>query len=103
MAVLAKTEGNLLANMNAVDSAQMEIYLRDLILATDLAMHGVILKELTEKKKPLNRIWKTGKPSELQDENRTLVMCALMKCSDLSNEIRQPQMAKRWAGFVRTS
>jgi len=100
LAVLSKPETNILINLSDKDEDTVYNYLRDLILATDLAIHGIILKNLTERKRDLNRIWRSAKPGDLTDEDRKLVMCSLLKCADLSSEIRRNEVSKRWAKAV---
>ena len=69
-------------------------YLRDLILATDLSLHGIILRNMGERKKALFKQYKTSKP-ELELDDRVIIMCCLIKCSDLSNEIRYASRIRR--------
>jgi hypothetical protein len=62
-------------------------------MATDLAVHGIVLKNLAAKAKNLNRIFKQvlSNPSfrpNLTEEETILLMCTLIKCSDISNEVR---------------
>jgi len=35
-------------------------------------------------------------------QDKIIVMCCLIKCADLSNEIRPTEMAQRWAKMVIT-
>eukprot|EP01122_Echinamoeba_exundans_P012849 TRINITY_DN54_c0_g1_i3.p1 TRINITY_DN54_c0_g1~~TRINITY_DN54_c0_g1_i3.p1 ORF type:complete len:512 (+),score=89.52 TRINITY_DN54_c0_g1_i3:1037-2572(+) len=100
MAALSKPETNILLNLTQEQEDQMYTHLRDLILATDLAVHGIILKNLTERKKQLHRIWRSGSPQGLTDEDKKLIMCSMVKCSDLSNEIRKQNISRRWAKMV---
>jgi hypothetical protein len=100
MAALSKAETNILCGLTQEQEDQIYIYLRDLILATDLAIHGIILKNLTERKKVIHRLWRAGNKDGITDEDRKLIMCAIVKCSDLSNEIRRQNVAQRWAKLV---
>lgn len=100
MAALSKPETNILLNLTQEQEDQIYTHLRDLILATDLAVHGIILKNLTERKKQLHRIWRSGSPQGLTDEDKKLIMCSMVKCSDLSNEIRKQNISRRWAKMV---
>ena len=100
MSALANTETNIFANLTQEDEDQIYIYLRDLILATDLAVHGIILKSLTDRKKVLAKYVKAGSPVGMMDEDRKLIMVSLMKCADLSNEVRENNMSKNWAKLV---
>lgn len=100
MSMLAQPETNILVNLSEKELAQIYIYLRDLVLATDLAVHGIILKSLKDRNKILSKIIKSGTSNAITEEDRKLIMCALVKCSDLSNEIRKQQMSKKWAKLV---
>lgn len=100
MAALTHSETNILVNLTAEEDEQIHIYLRDLILATDLAVHGIILKNLTDRKKILAKFAKAGSGVGMNEEDRKLIMVALMKCSDLSNEVRENTMSKAWAKLV---
>jgi hypothetical protein len=64
-----------------------------------MAMHSLIVDKLAEKKKNLIRQLSKG-PSHLQHEDKLLLMLALVKCSDLSNEIRAQELARQWAKLV---
>ena len=100
MAALANPESNILANLTQEDEDQIYIYLRDLILATDLAVHGIILKSLTDRKKVLAKYAKADSAVGMNDEDRKLIMVSLMKCADLSNEVRENSLSKLWAKLV---
>ncbi|PRP87513.1 hypothetical protein PROFUN_00724 [Planoprotostelium fungivorum] len=99
VAILNKKHCNILVNLSSDELVQVYSSLRDLILATDLAIHGAILKGLEERKTELNSHWR-HKRVAMSSEDKKLVMCALMKCADLSNEIRSPQIGQRWAKLV---
>lgn len=62
-------------------------YLRDLILATDLALHGIILRNMADRKKILAKNQKIPQP-QLEPEDKVIIMTSIIKCGDLSNEIR---------------
>ncbi|XP_049849760.1 high affinity cGMP-specific 3',5'-cyclic phosphodiesterase 9A-like [Schistocerca gregaria] len=100
MSLLAEPETDIFVNLNQEQEDQIYIYLRDLILATDLAVHGIILKTLTEKKKVLAKHFKLGTGYYMSDEDRKLLMLSLIKCADLSNEVRQDKVSKQWAKLV---
>lgn len=99
MSALAHSESNILANLTQEDEDKIYIYVRDLILATDLSVHGLILKNLTERKKILAKFVKTSSQG-MEYEDRKLIMVSLMKCSDLSNEVRENNLSKLWAKLV---
>lgn len=100
MSLLAQPETNILMNLEEKDLEQIRIYLRDLILATDLAVHGLILKSLKDRNKVLAKLYKSGSGVGMNEEDKKLIMCAFMKCADLSNEIRDSSMSKKWAKLV---
>jgi hypothetical protein len=99
MAILAKPECNILLNLTPEEEDKVFIYIRDLILGTDMAMHSFIVNKLAEKKKYLARQVSKG-PSHLQQEDKILLMVTLVKCADLSNEIRAQELARQWAKLV---
>ncbi|PRP75427.1 high affinity cGMP-specific 3',5'-cyclic phosphodiesterase 9A-like [Planoprotostelium fungivorum] len=99
VAVLSKSHTNILVHLTPEQLDQVLITLRDLILATDLSLHGVILKTLGERKKALHKYWKNN-DSNMSAEDKKVVMCGLIKCADLSNEIRTQQIGQRWAKLV---
>lgn len=100
MSVLAMSETNILANLTQEQEDSAYNYLRDLILATDLAVHGVTLKALKDRLKVLQKHFKNGTGASMIEEDRKLIMCALLKCSDLSNEIRKQSISSKWAKLV---
>jgi len=97
MNILEQPECNILQNMNKESKDAVELYIRHLVLATDLALHGVIHVKLIERKKTLA---KYSHVSQMDEDDRILLMCCLLKCSDLSNEIRPTHIAKKWAKLV---
>eukprot|EP01117_Protostelium_nocturnum_P002499 TRINITY_DN1320_c0_g1_i2.p1 TRINITY_DN1320_c0_g1~~TRINITY_DN1320_c0_g1_i2.p1 ORF type:complete len:431 (-),score=116.75 TRINITY_DN1320_c0_g1_i2:37-1329(-) len=100
VSLLTKNHTNILINLSEEDVSHVLTTLRELILATDLSIHGLIMKGLSERKKILHKAWKGANPQSLSEEDRKLVLCSLIKCSDLSNEIRTPQIGQKWAKLV---
>lgn len=98
--LLCNPETNLTATLTDAQSDQMHAYLDALIMATDLAIHGMVLTTLKERKKVLMKHAKLGSSVGMAPEDMTTIMCSLMKCSDLSNEIRKQHMSKKWAKLV---
>uniref|UniRef100_A0A6B2L211 PDEase domain-containing protein n=1 Tax=Arcella intermedia TaxID=1963864 RepID=A0A6B2L211_9EUKA len=96
---LSNPECNIVQNLDDTRKDLFMRYLKNLILATDLALHGIILRNLKERKKSIARMYlkQTG---ETESEDAITIMCCLMKCSDLSNEIRPRALATRWANMV---
>lgn len=103
--ILSKPECNILCNMTPEEVEKVWTNVRHLIMATDLAVHGIVLKNLGAKAKQLNKIFKQAlanpnfKPN-LTEEETILLMCTLIKCADISNEIRKPELAWKWAKLV---
>uniref|UniRef100_A0A6B2L3H0 PDEase domain-containing protein n=1 Tax=Arcella intermedia TaxID=1963864 RepID=A0A6B2L3H0_9EUKA len=98
---LSFPECNILADLNAKDRDSFTRYMRDLILSTDLALHGIILRNMKERKKYIAK-QNSGKnlSVELDYEDTIILMCCLIKCADLSNEIRPRNTAVKWAKMV---
>lgn len=101
MGILDKNEFNILINMPSEQRDQVLLYVRDLILATDLSMHGLVISKLKERQKVVSRLLQKQNCHLLLDqEDKILLMCSLVKCADLSNEIREQSLAKQWAKLV---
>eukprot|EP01126_Amoeba_proteus_P065354 TRINITY_DN927_c0_g1_i17.p1 TRINITY_DN927_c0_g1~~TRINITY_DN927_c0_g1_i17.p1 ORF type:complete len:482 (+),score=93.35 TRINITY_DN927_c0_g1_i17:497-1942(+) len=96
MSVLQQPECNIFSNIPKEDVVLLGHYIRDLILATDLSLHGVILRNMEARKKRISKEFSSSKPS-LNHQDKVSVMTMVMKCSDLSNEIRVSEVAKKWA------
>lgn len=101
MAILARPECNILLNLTQEEEDKVFLYIRDLILGTDMAMHSLVVSKLAERKKYLIRQVSKG-PAHLQQEDKILLMVALVKCADISNEIRAQELARQWAKLVLT-
>lgn len=86
-AILSRPECNIVENLSPADRDDFMRYLRDLILATDLALHGIILRNMAERKKILSKSQKSPN-SSLEPEDKVIIMTSIIKCGDLSNEIR---------------
>jgi len=99
MSIISMPECDILMNLNEEDLSNIQIYIRDLILATDLSLHGVILRDMNERKKRIAKEFQKPKP-ELEYEDLLIAMCCVMKCSDISNEIRPRDTATKWAGRI---
>eukprot|EP01127_Copromyxa_protea_P022708 TRINITY_DN8293_c0_g1_i1.p1 TRINITY_DN8293_c0_g1~~TRINITY_DN8293_c0_g1_i1.p1 ORF type:complete len:608 (+),score=62.28 TRINITY_DN8293_c0_g1_i1:114-1937(+) len=98
MQILSLPECNILLNLDASEKEAIKLYIRHLILATDLSLHGVVHRKLVERKKQVSKqVYKKG---SLDEEDRILIMVSLMKCSDLSNEIRPVGISQKWANRV---
>jgi high affinity cGMP-specific 3',5'-cyclic phosphodiesterase 9 len=101
MGILSKAEFNILVNLTPEQEDLVLLYVRDLILATDLSMHGLVINKLKERQKVVSRLLQKQNCHLLLDqEDKILLMCSLVKCADLSNEIREQSLAKQWAKLV---
>eukprot|EP01128_Nolandella_sp_AFSM9_P007509 TRINITY_DN4133_c0_g1_i1.p1 TRINITY_DN4133_c0_g1~~TRINITY_DN4133_c0_g1_i1.p1 ORF type:complete len:618 (+),score=142.26 TRINITY_DN4133_c0_g1_i1:26-1855(+) len=100
-AILSRPECNIVENLSVEHRDDFMRYLRDLILATDLALHGIILRNMADRKKVLAKNQKSPTP-QLDQEDLVVVLTVLMKCGDLSNEVRPQKCAARWAQMVLT-
>jgi len=96
MQVLSLPECDILVNLSDDEIDKLQHYLRDLVLATDLSLHGIILRDMEARTKKLAKEWKKEKP-KLEEGDLITLMCVIMKCSDLSNEIRPREVANIWA------
>ncbi|PRP87059.1 high affinity cGMP-specific 3',5'-cyclic phosphodiesterase 9A-like [Planoprotostelium fungivorum] len=90
--MLGKPECNVLINLNHIEATRVRKYIAACILATDLSVHGPYLAQLKQ--------MQTVDWSSTQDKE--LIMCGLIKCADISNEIRPTQIGRRWAQRVMT-
>jgi len=66
-AVLSREECNVIKEFKVEERDLFSRYLRDLVLATDLALHGIILRNMDERRKQLSKQYNKGKP-QLSDE-----------------------------------
>jgi len=96
---LSNPECNIVRNLTIHQRDIFMRYIRDLILATDLSLHGIILRNMKERKKTISKQFLKPTPT-IDGEDTITIMCCLMKCSDLSNEIRPRGLATRWAKMV---
>jgi len=89
---LGKPECDVLSNLDRAEAQQRRRYIASCILATDLSVHGPYLTQL----KQIQVVdWNLASDKEL-------IMCGLLKCADISNEIRPSQIGRRWAQRVMT-
>eukprot|EP01126_Amoeba_proteus_P041745 TRINITY_DN449_c0_g2_i7.p1 TRINITY_DN449_c0_g2~~TRINITY_DN449_c0_g2_i7.p1 ORF type:complete len:305 (+),score=50.13 TRINITY_DN449_c0_g2_i7:1353-2267(+) len=100
MSVLSQGECNIFSNLQSKKLGKVQDYIRQIILATDLSLHKIILTTMEEHEKHLAKKYCRRKPSSLTKEEKIAVMCCVMKCADLSNEIRPSYIADRWAQRV---
>jgi high affinity cGMP-specific 3',5'-cyclic phosphodiesterase 9 len=96
--LLSRPECNILVNLTPEDEEQVRQLITMCILATDLALHGMILQRLRTRGAQISKMIDEGE--ELDKEDRELIMCMMVKCADISNEIRPKNIAKKWAHLV---
>jgi len=99
MYIISQPQCDILSNLSHSQKDAILLYVRHLILATDLALHGPIHRTLLARKKSISKKLTIGKEL-VDDEDRLLIMCCLVKCADLSNEIRPTKIAQKWAMMV---
>eukprot|EP01129_Flabellula_baltica_P012607 TRINITY_DN5711_c0_g1_i1.p1 TRINITY_DN5711_c0_g1~~TRINITY_DN5711_c0_g1_i1.p1 ORF type:complete len:561 (-),score=122.21 TRINITY_DN5711_c0_g1_i1:17-1672(-) len=99
--ILSMPECNILINCTPSDKASIEKRLGHLILSTDLAVHKFTLQSIDKRKKFLRKVLKKDQiESPLSEEDRVILTSCLMKSADLSNEIREHSLAKRFANNI---
>ena len=91
--ILKRQDCNILATLSPEQSKLARKYIISCILATDLAEHNKWLELFKAKREKLN--WD-------EFEDKKLIMCILVKCADISNEIRPSHIGKQWAECVMT-
>eukprot|EP01126_Amoeba_proteus_P045261 TRINITY_DN5057_c0_g2_i32.p1 TRINITY_DN5057_c0_g2~~TRINITY_DN5057_c0_g2_i32.p1 ORF type:complete len:225 (+),score=53.03 TRINITY_DN5057_c0_g2_i32:268-942(+) len=101
MSILSLPECNITGGLTGEQQDQLQLNIRDMILATDLSLHKLVLASVESNKKVLGKAFKTPKLAPcLTREQKVPAMCCIMKCSDLSNEIRPGNIAILWATRV---
>lgn len=106
--ILFRRECDILKQLNNHDKLAASVFIERCIMATDLAFHKQILEDwlgLCKLKKFKKQLKNSEEEPELRgkhldDSQRKQIMLMIMKCSDLSNEIRPQQLAERWAKKV---
>jgi len=91
--LLGRKDCNILANLTTDQYKEARKIITACILATDLAEHGKFIGEFKAKRAEIN--W-------TKFEDKKLVMCMLVKCADISNEIRPQHIGRQWAAAVTT-
>jgi len=86
-AILRLPSCNLMAGLNHLTAAIVRKGIIRCIMATDMAKHGEYLQVYT----------KSIPNFSLQDgENRANLLCMIIKCADISTEVRPPHIADVW-------
>eukprot|EP01117_Protostelium_nocturnum_P011859 TRINITY_DN4329_c0_g1_i1.p1 TRINITY_DN4329_c0_g1~~TRINITY_DN4329_c0_g1_i1.p1 ORF type:complete len:392 (-),score=77.11 TRINITY_DN4329_c0_g1_i1:42-1217(-) len=90
--ILSRKDCNIFSQMKADDVKRIKEYVSCCILSTDLSLHGNYMERL----RGLERInWENS-------EEKKWIMCTLIKCADISNEIRPSSIGRKWAQRVMT-
>nr|XP_013001536.1 high affinity cGMP-specific 3',5'-cyclic phosphodiesterase 9A isoform X3 [Cavia porcellus] len=85
--ILARPECNIFANVPTEGFRQIRQGMITLILATDMARHEEIMDSFKEKMENFDYS---------NDEHLTLLKMILIKCCDISNEVRPVDVAEPW-------
>ncbi|XP_074180927.1 high affinity cGMP-specific 3',5'-cyclic phosphodiesterase 9A isoform X5 [Rhinolophus sinicus] len=85
--ILAQPECNILSNLQPDGFKQLRQGMITLILATDMARHAEIVDSFKEKMENFDYS---------NEEHMTLLKMILIKCCDISNEVRPMDVAEPW-------
>ncbi|KAF6385287.1 phosphodiesterase 9A [Rhinolophus ferrumequinum] len=85
--ILAQPECNILSNLQPDGFKQIRQGMITLILATDMARHAEIVDSFKEKMENFDYS---------NEEHLTLLKMILIKCCDISNEVRPMEVAEPW-------
>uniref|UniRef100_G3TVR8 Phosphodiesterase n=1 Tax=Loxodonta africana TaxID=9785 RepID=G3TVR8_LOXAF len=85
--ILAQPECNIFSNVQPDEFRQIRQGIITLILATDMARHAEIMDSFKEKMKNFDYS---------NEEHMTLLKVILIKCCDISNEVRPMEVAEPW-------
>ncbi|KAJ3115749.1 hypothetical protein HDU96_000080 [Phlyctochytrium bullatum] len=91
--VLNKPECNFLSHMPRSEFKSLREMIIDMVLATDLSQHFVILSMFK------NKVAQTFEPEDSR-EDRILLWKILMKCSDVSNPTKEWSIYEKWCRLV---
>lgn len=102
-AVLARADCDVFRHLPRADFLQFRAAAIELILATDLAQHKPYIDRIAA----LDLSLLTAASSNTADATaaaaaRRTLMCGLIKCADLCNEIRTFALSQRWVPLVLT-
>ena len=85
--ILMKPEVNILHGLSAADFKEVRKLIITCILSTDMAKHGEIISKFKSSIDTFN----------LEDPNhKCILMQMIIKCSDISNEVRPNTVADAW-------
>uniref|UniRef100_A0A8D0V4U5 Phosphodiesterase n=1 Tax=Sus scrofa TaxID=9823 RepID=A0A8D0V4U5_PIG len=85
--ILAQPDCNIFANVSRDSFRQIRQGMITLILATDMARHAEIMDSFKEKMEDFDYS---------NEEHLTLLKMILIKCCDISNEVRPTEVAEPW-------
>lgn len=85
--IMAKPKCNILANKSVQETTFIRSTIVDIILATDMVHHATYIKEWT-------KVANEFDPDNSQ--HRMTLLKLLMKCCDISNEIRPTKVSDKW-------
>ncbi|KAJ3209837.1 cAMP-specific 3',5'-cyclic phosphodiesterase 4A [Dinochytrium kinnereticum] len=91
--VLNKADCNFLSHMPKAEFKSLREMIIDMVLATDLSQHFVILSMFK------NKVAQVFDPEESR-EDRILLWKILMKCSDVSNPTKEWSIYEKWCRLV---
>eukprot|EP01129_Flabellula_baltica_P008405 TRINITY_DN3334_c0_g1_i1.p1 TRINITY_DN3334_c0_g1~~TRINITY_DN3334_c0_g1_i1.p1 ORF type:complete len:489 (+),score=96.95 TRINITY_DN3334_c0_g1_i1:153-1469(+) len=97
--ILQRKECNILVNFDMDLLLIFNRLIKKSILATDLALHSSLLNEIEVRSDAVRNIFE-GKNLECEDDDIITAMMALIKCADISNEIRSKKISSKWAQLV---
>ncbi|KAI8913529.1 hypothetical protein EDD86DRAFT_223547 [Gorgonomyces haynaldii] len=88
-AILRKEKANILSTLTLQQYRDIRKHIIACIMATDMARHGELVSKLKDVSESFN----------LTDANhRLLLFQLLMKCADISNEVRPNHVSEKWVG-----
>lgn len=93
--ILLKPQNNFLSHFSEPDFAQVRSLIIDIVLATDMKQHGMLMSELTasiSRQGPSLASW--------QPKQRLNVLQMLLHCADLSNCVKPLPHCAKWADHV---
>jgi len=88
--ILSDPSCNILSTLSPSDYKLARKFILACIIATDLGLHGDYMTRLKSKLQ-----WDNA-------DDKKLIMCCLIKCADISNEIRPADIGELWAYRVMT-
>jgi high affinity cGMP-specific 3',5'-cyclic phosphodiesterase 9 len=89
--LLSNPECNILSTLNDDQYKLIRKYIIACILATDLSVHNDYVSRLKDKADKVQ--WDNF-------DDKKFIMCCLLKCADISNEVRPGYISAEWAGHV---